>query len=201
MADWDQDSPQLRRNLAQVLASIQKDASRRTLPTVEAIRGWHKNVMQGLEVPDRNFVGKFRGERDLENINVRIGKHLGVEAGQVANELARFEQTLQKAVQRLDQLLPPGAPLDTDTTLAILDLCAWAHAEWVRIHPFANGNGRTARLLTNSLAMRYDLPPFVRLRPRPDGEYGKACEQAMQGNWESTARLFHRMLVQFLRDT
>jgi len=201
MADWDQDRPQLRRNLAQVLASIQDDASRRTMPSIQAIKGWHQHVMQGLDVPDRNFVGKFRGEADVENINVRIGKHFGVEAGKVADELARFEQTLQKAVQRLDQVLPPRAPLDTDTTLAILDLCAWAHAEWVRIHPFANGNGRTARLLANSLAMRYELPPFVRLRPRPDGEYGSACEQAMQGNWESIARLFHRMLVEFLKDT
>jgi Fic family protein len=200
MADWDEDSPQLRHNLAQVLESIQEHARRRTAPTVEDVRSWHTRVMRGLEVPDQNFVGKFRGEACIANINVRIGRYFGVTAGQVANELAQFEQTLQRAVHRLDQLLPPGTELDTDTTLAILDLCAWAHAEWVRIHPFANGNGRIARLLANSLALRYELPPFVRLRPRPGDEYGSACEQAMTGNWEPTARVFHRMLINFFHE-
>lgn len=181
MADWDEDSPQLRRNLVQVLDSIQENARRRTAPTIEDARSWHKSVMRGLEVPDQNFAGKFRGEACIENINVRIGRHFGVNAGQVANELTQFEQTLQRAVHRLDQLLPPGTELDTDTTLAILDLCAWAHAEWGRIHPFANGNGRIARLLANSLAMRYEIPSFVRLRPRPEDDHGSACEQAMMG--------------------
>ncbi len=201
MADWDEDSPQLRHNLAQVLDEIQEHARRRTAPTVEDVRSWHTRVMRGLEVPNQNFVGKFRGEVCIENINVRIGRYFGVTAGQVANELAQFEQTLQRAVHRLDQFLPPGTELDTDTTLAILDLCAWAHAEWVRIHPFANGNGRIARLLANSLAMRYELPPFVRLRPRPGDGYGSACEQAMTGNWESTAKVFHRMLTNFFHET
>lgn len=201
MADWDKDGPQLRRNLARVLDSIQENARRRTLPTIEDVRSWHTLVMHGLEVPDRNFVGQFRGEESLKNVNLRIGRQFGVDARQVANELARFEQTLQKAVQRLDQLLPPGTQLDTDTTFAILELCAWAHSEWVRIHPFANGNGRIARLLANSLAMRYQLPPFVRLRPRPDGDYGGACEQAMMGNWEPTVRVFHWMLKKFFKET
>lgn len=201
MADWDENSPQLRRNLAQVLDSIQENARCRTVPTIEDMRRWHTNVMQGLDVPDQNFVGRFRGEERVENINVRVGRHFGVDAGQVASELTRFEQTLQRAVQRLDQLLPHGTKLNTDATLAILELCAWAHAEWVRIHPFANGNGRIARLLANSLAMRYELPPFVRLRPRPDGEYGSACEQAMMGDWEPTVRAFHRMLKRFFTDT
>jgi len=73
MADWDEDSPQLRRNLAQVLDSIQANARRRTFPTIEDMRGWHKHVMQGLDVPDQNFAGTFRGEERVETINVRIG--------------------------------------------------------------------------------------------------------------------------------
>ena len=141
------------------------------------------------------------GDLSANPFNVRIGRHFGVTAGHVANELTQFEQTLQRAVHRLDQLLPPGTELDTDTTLASLDLCAWAHAEWVRIHPFANGNGRIARLLANSLSMRYEIPPFVRLRPRPEDDYGSACEQAMMGNWEPTARVFHRMLTDFFNET
>lgn len=200
MPDWDADSPQLRQNLAQLLRKIREDARRREPPTVESARRWHAATMHGLDVPDPRFRGSFRGEAGLENIEARVGPHRGVLAKDVADALARFERTLQRAVHRLDELVPPGTEPAADTLAAILDLCAWAHAEWVRIHPFANGNGRTARLWANGLAMRYGLPPFVRLRPRPDGGYGAAGEQAMLGNWEPTATVFRRMFSDFFDD-
>jgi hypothetical protein len=40
----------------------------------------------------------------------------------------------------------------------------------------------------------------LRLRPRPDDDYGSACEQAMTDNWEPTARAFRRMLKTFVKD-
>jgi len=67
----------------------------------------------------------------------------------------------------------------------------------VRIHPFANGNGRTARLWANSLAMRFGLPPFVGLRPRPEGDYALASDKAMRGDWEPTVAAFHQLLEDF----
>ena len=89
---------------------------------------------------------------------------------------------------------PAGQELDGDGLAAVIDLCAWTHAEWVRIHPFGNGNGRTARIWANALLMRYGLPPVVRLRPRPDRGYGRAGAAAMKGNWRPAAAVFRRML-------
>ena len=80
----------------------------------------------------------------------------------------------------------------------MIELAGWAHAEWVRIHPFRNGNGRTARLWANALLMRYGLPPFVRLRPRPDGGYGAAGAAAMDGDRQPTVVVFRRMLRELL---
>jgi hypothetical protein len=200
MADWDADSPQLRQNLKTVLRRIRDDARRRDLPTVEAARQWHVAIMRSLDVPDPRFAGRFRGEAGLTDIEVRVGLHVGMGANAVAGALAAFEQTLQQVVGRLDELLPPGAEPDGDSILAIVDVCAWVHAEWIRIHPFANGNGRTARLWANSLAMRYGLPPFVRLRPRPDDGYGDASMQAMLGDWSPTAEALRRMLLRFSRE-
>ena len=97
----------------------------------------------------------------------------------------------------MDAALPVRKKLNPDEAAAVLDLCAWAHAEWIRIHPFANGNGRTARLWANFLAMRYGFPPFVHLRPRPDDGYGDAGASAMQGDWKPTALVFRRLLDRF----
>jgi Fic/DOC family len=197
VSDRDDDIPQLRRNLASVLKEIVRAGGRRETPTLEAARRWQTLFMKGLDVEAR-FVGTFRGEPGLENIQVRVGANYGVDPAQVPEELARFESKLQALVAELDGLLPIGQEPDADQLAAIVDLCAWAHAEWVRIHPFANGNGRTARLWANSLALRYGVPPFVRLRPRPDAGYGSAGAKAMKGDWKPTAVVFRRLLGDFL---
>lgn len=200
MADWDEDSAQLRSNLTQVLRDVRDSAVRRDLPTVEAARNWQANTMAGLEVPDATYVGRFRGEPGLENTRVWIDATEGVAPAQVASELAGFEQRLQRVVAVLDERYPAGADLNADGLAAVIDLSAWAHAEWVRIHPFANGNGRTARIWANCLFMRYGVPPVVRLRPRPDGGYGSAGAEAMAGSWQPTAMVFRKLLVDALAE-
>lgn len=200
MPDWDEDSPQLRSNLVHALREIARAAQGREIPTVEGARKWQALTMVGLVVPDSRFVGAFRGEAGLENIQVRVGTNYGVNAAEVAEALRLFETKLQALVAELDMLLPLGVEPDADQQAAILDLCAWAHAEWVRIHPFGNGNGRTARLWANSLAMRYGLPPFIRLRPRPDVGYSEAGFKAMQGDWKPTVVVFGRLLEEFLKE-
>lgn len=198
MPSWDEDSPQLRKNLAQVVAEIVRAAQRRKPPSVDLAKRWQALFMKDLAVPDARFIGAFRGESGLENVQVRIGAHYGVNAAEVADELTRFETKLRALVKELDSMLPSGQEPDADQLAAILDLCAWAHAEWVRIHPLANGNGRTARLWANCIAMRYGLPPFIRLRPRPNYGYGEAGVKAMQGDWKPTAVVFRRLLGAFL---
>lgn len=198
MPNWDEDSPELRRNLSKVLDEIVRSAQRREFPTLASAKRWQSLLMKNLTVPNARFVGAFRGEPGLEKIQVRVGVHYGADAAEVAEELAEFERKLDALLRGLDTMLPAGQETDADQLAAIVDLCAWVHAEWVRIHPFANGNGRTARLWANFIAMRYGLPPFIRLRPRPNFGYGEAGAKAMQGHWEPTAVVFRRLLDAFL---
>lgn len=41
-----------------------------------------------------------------------------------------------------------------------MELAAWTHAEFVQIHPFADGNGRTSRLLMNYQLMSKGFAPI-----------------------------------------
>lgn len=45
--------------------------------------------------------------------------------------------------------------------LSIPELAAWVHYQFVCIHPFIDGNGRTARLLMNLVLIQNGFPPAV----------------------------------------
>ena len=195
MADWDEDSTRLRQNLTQVFHDIRNREQHRDTPTLDAARKWQADTMVGLGVPEPEFVGRFRGEAGVANIRVWVGGAEGVPPADVAKQLHDFEQRLQSVVAVLDRRYPAEQELDADGLAAVIDVSAWAHSEWVRIHPFVNGNGRTARMWANSLLMRYGLPPVVQLRPRPDGGYAAAGARAMAGDWKPTAVVFRKMLL------
>lgn len=146
---WDADSPELRRNLSKLLKSVGDNARHRKPPFAEDARQWHVEMMKGLQADHPKYVGAFRGEAGLEIAQVYVwnGEEqlFGVEASEVAASLRGFEQILQSFVARLDEMLPPGAEPNKVQSELIVKICAWVHAEWVRIHPFVNGNGRTAR--------------------------------------------------------
>ena len=54
--------------------------------------------------------------------------------------------------------------IDTKNVAAIYELSFWAHYELVTIHPWADGNGRTCRLLMNLLQMEFDVLPIKVLK-------------------------------------
>lgn len=50
--------------------------------------------------------------------------------------------------------------LDDRSQIDPIELAAWGHAEFVRIHPFPDGNGRISRLIMNYLLMSRGLLPI-----------------------------------------
>lgn len=52
------------------------------------------------------------------------------------------------------------ADLSYRTDLNPIELAAWTHAEFVRIHPFIDGNGRTSRQIMNYQLMIGGFPPI-----------------------------------------
>lgn len=102
---------------------------------------------------------------------------------------------VRNGLRVLDREIPQRALSPTELQ-AVANLAATIHGEWVRIHPYANGNGRTARLWAAWVAKRYGLPVFVTVKPRPrDGDYALASHLSMgrppdfQGDQHHAARL------------
>jgi hypothetical protein len=127
-ANWDDDSPRLQANLAALLTQLAAEAPRRPRWSVEDARNWQRRTMAGLRAPDPSYVGAFRGEAGLEDVEVVIGEAYGVAASQVAAALAAFEGTLTAVVAWMDARYPDADALDADGLRAVIDLAAWAHA-------------------------------------------------------------------------
>ncbi len=70
-----------------------------------------------------------------------------------------------------------------------MELAAWTHAEFVKIHPFTDGNGRTSRLIMNYQLMAEGFPP-VSISKEDRLEYFKALEAyAVEGDLQPFAEL------------
>jgi fido (protein-threonine AMPylation protein) len=189
------------------MSSVAADAASRNPPTLAMAKQWHTEIYAGVRVPVPCYVGTFRGDADdcpeLELYGVMIGTARGVNPGEVAAETAGFEDRMQRATGILDAAVAAGStPQAGDELRGVINLAANAHGEWIRIHPFANGNGRTARIWANWVALRYALPAFVRLKPRPAGDmYAAAAAASMRGDHNPTAVLFMDWITDRLRRT
>jgi Fic family protein len=60
--------------------------------------------------------------------------------------------------------------IDTVSGIDILKLAADVHYNFVNIHPFGDGNGRTARLLMNYIQL-YHNQPFIKIFTEDRVEY------------------------------
>jgi Fic family protein len=69
------------------------------------------------------------------------------------------------------------------TDLHPVERAAMAHFCLVHIHPFVDGNGRTARLLMNLILIREGYPPAV-IRHERRPEYYDALDRAHEGDTE-----------------
>jgi Fic family protein len=106
-----------------------------------------------------------------------------------------------------------GFPSPAEVPALMGDFAAWlraapvtpetaftAHRRLVDIHPFNDGNGRTARLLMNLVLIRGGYPP-VAVRPEDRLAYIRALQQAQAGQGDATFnRLLHERLDATLTD-
>lgn len=86
-------------------------------------------------------------------------RKLNVTAGSGGHSYMNYLKVPQRLETFCQELNARRRALDPSDICAIYDLSFWAHFELVTIHPWADGNGRTSRLLMNLLQMEHDVQP------------------------------------------
>ena len=72
---------------------------------------------------------------------------------------------------------------------------AKVHAELLFIHPFREGNGRTARLLASLMAAKagYKLPELEKFKEERFEEYVLAVQQAATGSYSLMGKIIRSL--------
>jgi Fic family protein len=77
--------------------------------------------------------------------------------------------------------------IKNETKMHAVELAAEAHYRFVTIHPFIDGNGRTARLLMNMILMMKGFPPAI-IRKNDRLTYIKSLEKPQLVNGEGDSK-------------
>jgi len=132
-------------------------ASLGNVPLTESdVRNLHRLAMQRAR---SDFAGQYA--KVHRYVRTERGRHTFPSPAEVPTLMRGFARWLASA---------PNTP---ETAFA-------AHRHLVDIHPFRDGNGRTARLLMNSILIRGGYPPIV-VRPEDRPGYLRTLQQSQAG--------------------
>lgn len=145
------------RNHAEAIDFIEALVEKEAPLNTQTIRQVHRIVLKGID--DKN-AGRYR------TIQVRIAgtDHLPPDPFEVPRLMKDYKNWLFYGEKELRPV----------------EFAALAHFKLVNIHPFVDGNGRTARLLMNLILMRKGYPPAI-IRKEERKSYYHALEEADVG--------------------
>lgn len=138
------------RGIMELVGGKTSDLSERTVLEI------HKTILRGI---DDGNAGHYR------SVPVRISGSEVIlpNPRKVPDLMARFIENMTSG-----------------SDLHPVELAAEAHYQLVTIHPFVDGNGRTARLLMNLILMQHGFPPAL-IRKRDRLRYIGSLEKAQLG--------------------
>ena len=91
-------------------------------------------------------------------------RKLNVSAGLGGKSYMSYLKVPERLVEFCKELNKRRKAVDPTDVAAVYDLSFWAHYELVTIHPWADGNGRTCRLLMNLLQWEFGVLPVKVLK-------------------------------------
>jgi cell filamentation protein len=178
-----------------------------------------------LDLTDKNLINEYEAkgialaelfvfELDIET---EISTQLLLEIHRIAfTELYSWAGTWRTTTVTVGQLTPPEPSKvlqlmyqfidhlnfkirNAETHQEHIDCLTFAHYEFIRIHPFNNGNGRTGRILMNIVALKFGYKPLELYYREGDSRiaYIDAMKSADNGNFEPLTTLISKELTAF----
>ena len=123
-----------------------------------SIKQIHSLILKNID--DENK-GKYR----TTNVIISGAEHKPPQSFEVQSQMQEF---IKKYNENITKLHP-------------IELASFVHIEFVKIHPFIDGNGRTSRLLMNLELIKAGFPPVV-IKLEDRLEYYKALDIANNEN-------------------
>eukprot|EP00913_Durusdinium_trenchii_P019516 g18346.t1 len=161
--DWDEDIPPERidefaTELRAVIHVVQEVACKELLSVAE-IRRWHRSLFKQF-VPLEYYAGEFRQQhatRICLAVDVSVGGVAGYRYHDVSAAMNSAIEDCRKQIARIDV---QWSRLDRRRqALAVATATAGVIGQFIRIHPFINGNGRLSRLIWRWALLRFGVPP------------------------------------------
>lgn len=144
-------------NHREAIEYVESLADKKEPITAFQVRRIHKLVLS--QIDDEN-AGQYR----KTNVRIAGATHVPPEAWDVPHRMSDWENWLKEA----------------ERTMHPVEVAALAHHQLTAIHPFLDGNGRTARLVMNLVLLRVGYPPAVILRANRQ-KYYRVLGQADAG--------------------
>ena len=120
----------------------------------------------------------------IENLKIADSHHLPPHFSEVPQLMEILNNEFVEKTNNLRSIkglvLGKSAPTESELQAIedIIGVAAWIHHKITHIHPFRDGNGRTARLATNLILERYGLVGIsIKMERENKNEYIKALSQ------------------------
>lgn len=145
------------------------------LSSVADTRSIHHKLFWQLIPDDYDYyAGHYRGEdfRCLKEyrVGVRFDPRVGFAPDTVISSIDTLAQNVDKVIKKLDEMMaiPDKTMALKDKLVKIVKIACRFFEVFLRIHPYANGNGHIARFCLCTLLGRYGFWPTTwTIDPRP----------------------------------
>ena len=142
--------------------------------TEHQIKSLHRLILKNI---DEDNAGRYR----TSNVIISGARHKPVDFIHITEAMEKFIAWYHAPAQKLHPV----------------ERAARVHADFVGIHPFADGNGRTSRLLMNLELMKSGFPPAI-LPVEKRLDYYKALDLAhVEGNYQP----FLVLIAEFVKES
>ena len=127
---------------------------------------------------------------EYRQVNVSKGEFPFAAAARVPDLMTEYERSV----------LARYTPCNLKDRAAVARALAVTHVELVLIHPFREGNGRAARILSILMALQAGLPPlnFSAIAEEKKQEYFAAVQAGLDKNYAPMERLFAEIIERSL---